>query len=51
MAGTTINYDKHCRIPFGSYVQVHEQHNNYSMASHTSATIALRPSGNAQGSY
>ena len=48
--GTTINYDKHCRVPFGTYVQVHEQHNN-SMASRTSGAIALRPSGNTQGSY
>jgi len=50
VTGTTINYDKHCRVPFGTYVQVHEQHNN-SMASCTSGAIALRPSGNAQGSY
>jgi hypothetical protein len=50
VTGTTINYDKHRRIPFGTYVQVHEQHNN-SMASCTSGTITLRPSGNAQGSY
>jgi len=50
VTGTTINYDKHCSIPFGTYVQVHEQHNN-SMASCTSGAIALRPSGNAQGSY
>jgi len=48
--GTTINYVKHCRVAFGTYVQVHEQHNN-SMASCTSGAIALRPSGNAQGSY
>jgi len=48
--GTTINYDKHCRVPFGTYVQFHKQHNN-SMVSHTSGAIALRPSGNAQGSY
>jgi len=23
VTGTTINYDKHCRIPFRTYVQVH----------------------------
>jgi len=50
VTGTTINYDKHCRIPFGTYVQVHKQDNN-SMASCTSGAIALRPSGNTQGSY
>jgi len=48
--GTTINYDKHCRVPFSTYMQVHEQHNN-SMASCTSGAIAFRPGGNAQGSY
>ena len=50
MTGTTINYDKHCRVPFCTYVQVHDQ-NNDSMASRTSGAIPLRPSGNAQGSY
>jgi len=39
---TTINYNKHCRVPFGTYVQVHETHNNL-MAACTSGAIALIP--------
>jgi len=50
VTGTSINYVKHCRVPFGTYVEVHEHHNN-SMASCTSGSMALRPSGNAEGSY
>jgi len=42
--------NKHCRVAFGTYVQVHEQDDN-STASDTSSAIALRLSGNAQGSY
>lgn len=47
---STINYDKHCKIPSGTYVQVHEQHNNLMMPQ-TSIAIVLRPSRNAQRSY
>ena len=50
VTGLTIDYDKHCKLQFGTYVQVHEQHNN-SMIPRTSGAIALRPTGNAQGSY
>jgi len=38
------------RTLFGTYVQVHEKHND-SMESRTSGTIALRPSGNEQGGH
>jgi hypothetical protein len=48
--GQGIDYDKHCRLEFGSYVQTHEQHDN-SMAPRTTGAIALRPTGNAQGGY
>jgi hypothetical protein len=50
IAGLEINYEKHCQIEFGSYVQTHEEHNN-SMASRTTGAIALRPTGNEQGGY
>jgi len=50
VTGSNINYDKHCKLQFGAYVQVHKQHNN-SMATRTSGAIALCPTGNAQGSY
>ena len=50
VTGSKIDFDKHCKLQFGTYVQVHEQHNN-SMMPRTSGAIALRPTGNAQGSY
>jgi len=50
MTGQKIQYDKHCKVEFGTYVQVHEKHNN-SMESRTSGAIALRPSGNEQGEH
>ena len=45
-----IDYKTHCRLPFGSYVQTHESHDN-SMTRRTTGAIALRPSGNHQGGY
>ena len=50
ITGSNISHNEHCRLQFGSYMQVHEQHNN-SMAMRTSGAIALHPTGNAQGSY
>jgi hypothetical protein len=50
IVGLKLDYNKHCKLEFGSYVQVHEEHDN-SMASRTTGAIALRPTGNAQGGY
>ena len=50
MTGQKIQYDKHCKVEFGTYMQVHEKHNN-SMESRTSGAIALRPSRNEQGGH
>jgi hypothetical protein len=50
IAGHHLDYTKHCRLEFGTYVQVHEQHDN-SMATRTTGAIALHPTGNAQGGY
>jgi hypothetical protein len=50
IAGLKLDYRKHCRLEFGSYVQVHEEHDN-SMATRTTGAIALRPTGNDQGGY
>jgi len=38
--GVTIFYDKHCRVSFGAYVQVHKPNNN-SLMPRTSGAIAL----------
>jgi len=50
MTGQRIPYDKHCRLEFGTYVQMHEKHNN-SLEPRTSWAIALRPSRNEQGGH
>lgn len=50
VTGVAIDARKHCNIPFGAYVQTHEQHNN-SMSTRTIGAIALRPTGNVQGGH
>jgi hypothetical protein len=50
LTGLKIDYNKHCKIEYGSYVQVHEDHDN-SMQTRTTGAIALRPTGNSQGGY
>lgn len=50
MTNTKLDYNKHCRLEFGAYVQTHEDHDN-SMDARTIGAIALRPTGNAQGGY
>jgi hypothetical protein len=50
VTGLTISLDRHCRFDFGEYVQTHEEHDN-TMAPRTVGALALRPTGNAQGSF
>ena len=51
VAGTTMEYGRHCCLEFGKYVQTHDEHDN-SMNTHaTTGVIALHPTGNAQGGY
>ena len=50
ITGQDIDYNRHCRFQFGEYVQTHEQHDN-SMNPRTVGALALRPTGNAQGSF
>ena len=51
MTGYDLDYNKDCQLQFGSYVQMHEEHDN-SMHSHTTTgAIALCPTGNHQGGY
>ena len=50
ITGQLLDYHKHCRYKFGEYVQTHEEHDN-SLLSRTIGAIALRPTGNQQGSY
>jgi len=50
VTGSNIDFNKHCKLEFGAYVQAHEEHDN-TMATRTTGAIALRPTGNAQGGY
>ena len=50
IVGVQLDYNKHCHLEFGTYVQVHEEHDN-SMATHTTGALALHPMGNEQGGH
>jgi hypothetical protein len=50
ITGLGVDYNKHCRIEYGQYVQMHEKDNN-SMTTRTIGALALRPTGNQQGGY
>lgn len=50
LTGTAIDSKKHCRLPFGAYVQTHEDHDN-TMTARTVGAIALRPTCNMQGGH
>jgi hypothetical protein len=50
VVGQHIDYNQHCQLEFGTYVQTHEEHDN-SMLSRATGAIALRPTGNVQGGY
>ena len=52
LTGVQFDYVKHCRLPFGSYVQAHEEPNpTNTQAARTVGAIGLGPTGNLQGSY
>ena len=52
MTGTQFDYTKHCKLPFGSYVQAHEEPSpTNTQAARTVGAICLGPTGNLQGSY
>jgi len=48
--GSKIDFSKHCKLQLGTYVQMHEQHNN-TLLPRTTGAIGLHPTGNEQGSY
>jgi hypothetical protein len=50
ITGYQVNFEKHCKHKYCEYVQTHEEHDN-SLASRTVGAIAMRPTGNFQGSY
>ena len=52
MMGMRFDFKKHCQLPFGTYVQAHEEPlpSNTQQARMVGA-ICLGPTGNLQGSY
>jgi hypothetical protein len=50
VTGLGIDYDKHCRVEYGQYVQTHEKDDD-TMTPRTIGALALRPTGNQQGGY
>ena len=52
MTGVKLDYVKHCRLPFGSYVQVHDDTSpKNSPTARTIGAITIVPTGNLQGGY
>jgi hypothetical protein len=53
ITGLSPNAEKHCRIPFGAYAQVHVDNTqkNNAMISRTVGAISLGPTGNIQDAY
>ena len=50
MTGQHLLASKHAVIPFGAYVQTHEQHTN-DMQQRTLSCVCLGPTGNVQGGH
>jgi hypothetical protein len=52
MTGTTLDFAKHCKLPFGAYAEDHEEYpQTNTMAQRTGGVVCLRPMGNFKGSY
>ena len=50
VTGVSIDFNRHCKYQFGEYVQTHEERDN-TMAPRMIGALALRPTGNALGSF
>jgi hypothetical protein len=50
ITGVDIDYNKHCVLEFGTYVQTHKERDN-TMTPGTEGAIALQPIINAQGRW
>jgi hypothetical protein len=50
VTGMELDFNKHCHMQCGEYVQTHKPHTN-SMAHRTVGAISLRPTGSLQGGY
>jgi hypothetical protein len=43
MTGTTLDFNKHCQIPFGAYAKVHEDKNITNTGRNPLSALALQP--------
>ena len=50
VTGIRVDYNRHCQIEAEAHTQTHEEHSN-NMTQRTIGAIALRPTGNVQGSH
>ena len=50
LTGVKMDFNKHCRLPFGDYAQVYDTTDN-TMQERTVGSICLGPSYNLQGGY
>jgi hypothetical protein len=52
MTGTALDYNKHCKLPFGAYIETHEENKQMnSLDEWTRGAICIGPTANFQGSY
>ena len=51
VTGRKCDYDKHCQLQYGEYVQVFDQTSNDALKRRTTAAIAMCPNGNVQGGH
>jgi hypothetical protein len=52
ICGLPIDYNLQCRVPFGAYCEVHDEHTpTNTMESRTTPAVSLGPTGNLQGTY
>jgi len=50
LTSLTIHHNKQCKLEFGTYVQIHEEHDNSPMT-HTAGSISLPRTGNTRGPH
>ena len=50
ITGVRLDFNRHCKFEFGQYVQTHEETDN-TMTTRTVGALALRPTGNVQGTW
>jgi hypothetical protein len=52
MTGMALDFEKHCKLPFGAYAEAHEEYpQTNTMAPRTRGVICLGSTGNFEGSY